>query len=383
MEYYVFMLVVILLCVHWQISGPKYVYRESGKEMDLSLLLPCMFLFFFAAVRAVTVGADTRQYQIVFQLCAEEKWSNLISSHAQQLWFNLKNIEIGYKYYNKLLSCFWNNPQIITIVNSFFILFPLYRLIKKYSTDGWLSIFLFFTLGFYQTALNLTPLAIASLIVLNGLEYMKEEKPIQYMICILVASAFHYSAFLFLPLYFLHYFKLTAKRFWIVLVSMFSTIALMFSGLILVFRQLVPERYQMYLQASVKKEQLFVYIVQLLLIVYCIWRAKGQKDFWNKNQIFLNFFLAESAAYFCTLFSSGFSRVTFLLSPLLVITIPKLLERDDGNCKREERCYKPYIVRISKSTVPIVLYGIAVYLFRIFVNNIGMTMPYVFYWAET
>lgn len=385
MEYYIGMLVVILLSAHWKTSGYKYVNKSTGKEIDLSLLVPCIALFFFAAMRAVTVGADTRQYQIVFQLCQEERWSDLSTSHARQSWFNLKDIEIGYKYYNKLISCIWSNPQMITIVNSFFILFPLYRLIKKYSSDHWMSIFLFFTLGFYQTALNLTPSAIASLIVLNGIGYIEEGKAVRYVACVLLASIFHYSAFVFLPLYFLRYFKLTAKRFWLILMGMFSTTLIIFSGVVIILREFVPQRYQMYLQATIKREQFFVYILQLILIVYCIWKKRGHKDFWKKNQILLNFFLVESAAYFCTLFSSGFSRAAFLFSPLLVITIPELLNNDDSDESNRivgESLYKPYVIGISKSSLLIVIYGIFVYLLRISVNNIGTTMPYVFYWLK-
>lgn len=376
------MLALILLLAYWQISGYKYVYGENKKEVDFSLLLPCLLLFYFAAMRAVTVGADTKQYRIVFQLCAEERWSNLITSQARQLWFRLDAMEIGYKYYNKLLSYLWENPQMITIANSFFIIAPLYRLIYKYSPDRWLSVFLFFTFGFYQTSLNLTPSAIASLIALNGLEYIEERKPIRYILCVLAASVFHYSAFLFLPMYFLSYFKLTAKRFWMALGGMFGGIIAAFSALLTILWQIVPVRYQGYLQAKILPEQLFVYVVQLLLVVYCIWRSGGQEGFWRKNQLYLNYFLVESAAYFCTLFSSGFSRAAFLFSPLLAVTIPNLMEREEEEILQKEQYQHPLILRISKSAIPIVLYGVAIYLVRISVNNIGTTMPYVFYWME-
>lgn len=380
MEYYILMLVLILLSAFFQKKGYRYVYGRKGKSVELSLLVSCMILFFFAAMRAVSVGADTRQYQIVFELCSEEKWSALAASEAHQGWFNLKDIEIGYKFYNKLLSCIWDNPQMITIANSFFIMFPLYRLIKKYSSNYWLSIFLFFTMGFYQTSLNLTPSAIASLIALNGLEYIRKKKILPYVGCILLASVFHYSAFLFLPLYFCDYLKLTAKRFWGILLGAFAVVTLAFSILVFYLYYIVPERYQVYLRGSIKKEQILVYVVQLLLISYCIWKEKGDELFWKKNQNYLWFFLAESVSYFLAMYaSSGFSRISFLFSPLIVITIPRLLQK--GSIRKKgvgNTDIGKGILRIDKRALLIVGYCIFVYLVRITINNIGTTMPYQF-----
>lgn len=380
MGYYILMLVLILLSSYWQISGYKYVYGKNGKEVDLSLLVPCLVLFFFAAVRGVTVGADTKQYQVIFELCAEEKWSALASSTARRLWFHLDDIELGYKYYNKLLSCLWNDPQMITIANSFFIMFPLYRLIKKYSSDHWLSIFLFFTLGFYQTSLNLTPSAISSLIALNGLEYIRKKKMLPYVGCILLASVFHYSAFLFLPLYFCDYLKLTAKRFWGILLGTFAVVTMAFSILVSYLYYIVPERYQGYLKGNIQKEQILVYVVQLFLISYCIWKEKEDELFWKKNQNYLWFFLAESVSYFLAMYaSSGFSRISFLLSPLLVITIPRLLQKDRiGKNGVGNTDIGNGILKIDKRALLIVGYCIFVYLARITINNIGTTMPYRF-----
>lgn len=379
MNYYILMLVLIVISAYWEMKGYRYRFTGSQREINFSLLVPCMILFFFAATRAVTVGADTRQYQIVFELCKEESWKNLAVSTVHMEWVNLKDIEVGYRYYNKLLSYIWDNPQVITIANSFFVVFPLYRLIKRYSTNQWMSIFLFFTFGFYQTSLNLTPSAIASLIALNGLEYIEKRQPVKYLTCILLASIFHYSSFIFLLLYFIGQIELNSKRFFGILISSCVLISIAFTGMISYLLYFVPARYRVYMMGNADIEQILVYVVQLVLVLFCIWKEGKREEFWNQNQILMWFFLAESVAYFFSVFAAeNFARIAFLFSPLLVITIPNLIWGNKEDEKME--VLDSYIYRIEKIALFIVVYGIGIYFARIAVNNIGTTMPYEFFY---
>ncbi len=372
MIWYMFMLFAIMLTAIYKDKQIKIVGKKKY-IVNLSVLLSGSILLFFAANRAYSVGADTRQQQVIFRLCSEETWLSLISSNAYEGWFKLENIEIGYKYYCKLLSLLGSNPQIITIANSIMLIIPLCLLVQKESSNKWLSIYLFFTMGFYQTSLNLTPSAIASLIAMNGFRYIREKNFIKYFLCILFASVFHYSAFLFLILYFVKNFKITRHRFLAYMVLSFVGVVFLYDYMVEFLALIVPENYVSYLYSKVSVEQLLVYLVQFVAVFMCMCWQRKNIDFYKKYRFELVLFLLESILYFLTLQSKGFSRMAFLFSPYLIISIPNMM--DDGNVKEKNRAFK-----VGQKEVIMVLYGFLIYIARSAVNNIGTTVPYKFFY---
>lgn len=367
----VYFLILIFILLSGLLSG--YYIMFYGKKYDVSLLMSCIILFIFAALRDVTVGADTRQYQIVFQLCAEEKWTKLISSDLYQYWFRLSDIEIGYKYYNKIISIFFKNPQAITIFNSLLIIILIYRLIDQYSKNKWMSIFLFYAFGFYQLSLNLTPSTIAALIALNGLKYIKNKNIIKYLIHILIGSFFHYSVFIFLPLYFLGYLKINKHIFWQLLIITFVIGIFIYPRLLEWLIMVIPKRYATYLIEKERIYQIAVYAVQLILFLFVMLRNKLCNEAFHKYYVEIFLFLLESLTYFIALHSSGVNRVSFLLSPIIIVLIPNFIM---------DRSFTRYDKRkvICSDNITVIIYGIIVYILRSSVNNIGATIPYQFFW---
>lgn len=373
MAWYIFMLFAILAAGAYRNKSIR-IYGKREISIDFSLLIASGVLLFFAAFRAYTVGADTRQQQIIFELCSKENWSNLISSTAYKEWFYLESVEVGYKYYCKFLSLFGSSKQIITIANSFMLIIPLVSLIKKESINPWLSIYLFFTLGFFQTSLNLTPSAIASLIAMNGFRYIYEKKFGRYLLYILLASIFHYSAFIFIVLYFIKDFKITKKRFWIILGIFLVWTVLFYDITVQFLTVIVPEKYLMYLQSKVLVEQILVYLVQFIAILLCMHWRKKDKNFYSEHNFEIILFLIESILYFFALKSKGFSRIAFLFSPYLIISIPNMIYGKKQELKKQRKGFN-----FGYKELLIVLYGLAAYLARSAVNNIGTTVPYKFF----
>lgn len=376
MFWYIVILFLLLISNIWKIGDRRYkIIGRKEKMVDMSALSSCIIMLIFAAFRANTVGADTRQQQIIMDLCRYESWRSLATAHSHFSWFFLADIEMGYRYYCKILSVLSTNPQIITIANSILLMFLVYRLAKMYSRNQWLSAFLFFTLGFYQTALNMAPSMIASLIVMNGFVYIKEKKFWKYMCCILIGSLFHYSVVLFIPIYFCTKYKLSRKRFWICILTMFVSVPFLFTIINIIGPRIMPQRYLDYLQLGVSMEQILVYLAQIIAICMGLW-IRRYEDIYEKSEFDLDIFLVESLMYFLTMQTIGFSRAAFLFAPYIIVTIPNLLLQDEE--KHVEAALTDTKIRINKKTLLIVIYVSVVYILRIMVNNIGRTMPYVF-----
>ena len=364
--YYLILCTIILLGL-LKISKVQTINFNYDK-----VILPIIsfILFLFAALRNISVGADTRQYTIIYQLAGEEKWENLWNSNASYLWFKLSDIEIGYKFINKAIYTFFRNPQTITVFNSFVLILVLFLLIKKYSNDWWLSVFLYFALGFYQLALNLTPSAIASLIVLCGVDNIQKRDFLKYLIYVAMGTIFHYSAIIFLIAYPVCILKLNKRRFWLLLGLSFFIITIFYTTIVRLISPLVPKQYQMYLVTKERNEALFVYLVQLILIVFCLIINKDNQIY-SKYSLYLWLFLLESVSYFISIHSTGFTRVAFLFSPIKFILIPNLIS---------DKLYikKKFVIELHRLIV--VLYSFFAYIFRVQINNIGTTIPYLFFW---
>lgn len=111
--------------------------------------------------------------------------------------------EIGFKnlmiFCNKI-GCSYN-VFIFIIAAITIILF--YLLIKRYSKKPADSIFYFVTLGYYAFLFNIIRQMLAISISLFGIKYIKEKNFIKYLVVIVIASLFHLSALIMIPVYFL------------------------------------------------------------------------------------------------------------------------------------------------------------------------------------
>ncbi|MDO7786867.1 EpsG family protein [Desulforamulus aquiferis] len=362
------------------------ILKKLGCDFTkIAFIICCFVLFLFAALRSVNVGADTAQYQWIFDWVKNLSFPQIYTSQSYTYW----DAEYTYKIYNKLLSFISQSSQTVTVANSVLLIAFLALLIRRQSPDWWLSIFLYLTLGFYQTALNLTPSSISSLIAMGAIPYAWGKKPLYYFLQIAVAMVIHQSALIFLPLYFIFKFQLTQKRFLILLGSGFI-LSMLYDILQKPIAWVIPTSYQIYI-SSVEQigitSQIYVWLVHVLLIMICWFaacRVRRRQEFFQNNKIGLYMFLIESVMYFFAFENKMFSRVSFLFSVYLIITIPNMLAFSIRKGVKETL----YLNKNQTTTrqkfshfyyVLIVIVCIAQYILRMNVNNIGATIPYEFF----
>ena len=132
-------------------------------------------------------------------------------------------IEPGYKLLNKLTILFTDKYYwcmfISGIITYIILSYGIYKNSECYS----LSILFMFISNIYFDSSNLVRQLIAFAILSVAMNYIKKERFISYFICILIASLFHTSTWIMLPLYFLHKFRI--KK-WLLLLLILSPIVL-------------------------------------------------------------------------------------------------------------------------------------------------------------
>lgn len=339
-----------------------------------NLVLPiCIgLLAFFMSCRAVSVGADTCQYVYGFEQIATTPWSELFTTKIYGVWGGYElNFEYGYRLYNKLVSLISEKPQAITIANSLLIMALLGKLIKGHSPYVFLSVWLYITLGIYQTQMNMARNAIAILICYLGCKYIEERNVKKFLIFVAIATLFHSSSVLFVPIYWLvTKTKLKSKKVAkILLLSMGCGFA--FSLVRPLFVRFLPFGFGRYFAGNTSKfESLIVGLFHLVLIIVAIFfTEKHDRAKMFECESIGVWMLVLEMLFFCIGYDvAAATRMAALFGPYLIVFIPRLIETG----------IKSKSVRLNAIALVMILTGMQ-YIVRLQINNIGSTMPYQFF----
>ena len=346
----------------------------SGRQTKhIALMNACLILWFFMAFRGISVGVDTKHYAYVFSQFDDIPFSKVFTAvtYANESESWAFDFEPGYRLANKLLSLLFSAPQAITVFNSTVIMILWYHLIARESPNFLLSVWLFITLGIYQTEMNVTRNAIAILMVYNAFGFLRRREFGKYLAVCVFASLFHIAALILLPLYFLVWgVKLTPRRM-ALLVGAFCLLGLIFPLISPIVSGLLPDRFAKYFQGNNEKlGSLIVGVLNggfFLLTLWLLPRNKRSRIFQRERLGIM--LLALNLCFFGLNIGLGdASRMAALFGPYLVILIPRMLTQIGNRDRRRDA-----------AALIVILSGIQ-YVLRMCINNIGGTLPYVFCW---
>lgn len=207
MTVYIINIVSILL-----LSLFLFVLMPIKYKTNYFLVVTFMQLLSISALR-YNIGIDFSNYRSTFNLVSRTSNFNELISLSQG-----SGMEIGYIYLNKLVSLGTAESQWIFVVTSFVILYFVFITVKNNSSITWLSIYMF-AVESYIASLNIQRQFIAVGICFYSYKFIKKREFIKFLILSLVASLFHRSALIFLPLYFILNIKLNIKNIILVLLT--------------------------------------------------------------------------------------------------------------------------------------------------------------------
>ena len=346
---------------------------SGRKTKHIALMTACLILWFFMAFRGLQVGVDTKHYAYVFSQFDEIPFSQVFTAvtYANESESWAFDFEPGYRLANKLLSLFFRSSQAITVFNSTLIMVLWYFLIKRDSPNFLLSVWLFITLGIYQTEMNVTRNAIAILMVYNAFPYLRRREFLKYLAVCLFASLFHIAALILLPLYFLVWsLKLTPGRMAAAL-AVFCVVGVIFPYLSSVLSSIVPDRFAKYLQGN--NEKLGSLIVGVLnggffLLTMWLLPGKSRERVFTRERLGVMLLTINLCFFGLNIGLGDASRMAALFGPYLVILIPRMLTLIENRARRRDA-----------ATLIVLLSGIQ-YVLRMCINNIGGTLPYSLCW---
>ncbi|MDR7000601.1 EpsG family protein [Neobacillus niacini] len=119
--------------------------------------------------------------------------------------------DIGFGILQMILKNYSNNPQILIFITAVITNILIVGVLYKYSRIFELSTYVYITGGLYLVSMNGMRQCLAAAIIFIGTKYLINGNWFKYILIVLFASAFHESALVLIPIYFMVRFKAWSK----------------------------------------------------------------------------------------------------------------------------------------------------------------------------
>lgn len=337
---------------------------------NLYLYINYIVVSLFMGLRSPLVGSDTLQYRSIFYSSAI---TNLPKNFINWILpLNNQRFETGFILLNKLIYDVSSSFQFELFVTSFIISTCFIFFIKQLNCDYSLSFLIFICLGFLANSMNLMRQSLAWAFTLVAFVFVVKRRFFPFIIFVFLAGGMHVTAFLFLPVYFLSYFKLNYK--------VLLLVAIVGGGLFFNFESIFGTMSQFSTEAQTFSSSInngngqLNLILNLLifgLIFSCsyglsVLDLRGEKSFLIKDSIYLSLL-----AIICVIVSFKFSqlfRIVMYFASCEFVLIPYLVNKLNNKL-------------ISKIVIitALVSYFIIIQTLR---PEWSYIVPYLFFWQD-
>ena len=279
--YYIFLFVV--MCFAFLCSS-----KISKKGKNVFLLCTLVVMVLFAGLRSAEIGTDASGYARSF----EEGRPELRGDWTEQV-----TEEAGFYYLNKFLESISSEYVVLFIGVALLTYFCVLIAIRRETKDIAIPLFVFITLGLYTFVFNAARQGIAVGIYMLSFKYLFEDGRkgfLKYCAVVLIASLFHKTVIIAIPLYFLFRLKFSFRM--LVLIGIIGSITGSLLPALLMYAGTLEERYALYLTKAGGGEMLTLFYV-LITIFFIIWRQSVDKQYLRKYDVFLNMMLFGTMIY--------------------------------------------------------------------------------------
>ncbi len=337
-----------------------------NKDLDVKRKRICfvafILLFLMLALRHEYMGIDLGYGRANGYLDSFDKISNY--SLIEAFTKSHLNYEHGYTAFNKLLSMIWNDRRILLVASAFMSIFPPMLLVRKKSSEPFLSIIIFIALPVFMMFYSGLRQSIAIGITVLASFFIQKKKPIQFVLLVLLAWTFHASSILFLVAYPMYFLKQNDK--WkLAMVLSIPVLFLLRTPLFMVLSRLVKE------EVAVSDTGAFTLFVIFYLIYIIMLIMNNRKNIGDTGYINL-FYIA----CFCQIFSGLHNlamRAGYYFMIYLIIALPNMIMEMPTNTRNDENGKKLFYGAVL---VAFIIFG----LYSIYTSTWARAYPYHFMW---
>ena len=193
-----------------------------------------VLLTLLIALRHESVGTDTENYIRFFNAFGRMGWSDI----------GRAELELGFRYLNKLISVFSKDPQFYLTVAAIAVSAMIYPAYKRLCVDSALTIVLYCTMSTFVMMFSGIRQMIAISIGFVAYHFTRQKRLILFILSVLLAMSFHTSAFMLAFMYLLYHARITKK--WLYAVVPILALCFVFNRQIFGTLSLILEQYTEY-----------------------------------------------------------------------------------------------------------------------------------------
>lgn len=201
-------LVNIFLIIVWAL-----IFRigKKNKLKQILFVLICFTQCVLISGFRYRVGYDYPQYSAGFFRMVVDGFSVL----THEDW------EIGYIIFNKLIGLFTAWPKDFIMISSVASMIGPAYLIARYSKGPFISVFLYVNLYLFYLDMNFIRQAMAMSILCFAYGFLRDNKFWRFLVVVIFASLFHFTALYMIPVYFVCRLKINSRTLLLYLFGLF------------------------------------------------------------------------------------------------------------------------------------------------------------------
>ncbi len=356
MTVYYIIYFLILISPQFTVCKQTGELQECQHDKHTFFMMGLLILMF--ALRHQSMGVDlgygvSYGYLGSFMRLSQYSWEEVIKLPSYL------NYEKGYILFNKAISVISRNPQWLLICCGFVSFIPIGILIYRYSTDCRFSVFVFMALPCFQIFYSGLRQGIAIGICCYAMCCLQERKKWRFVLSVILASLFHFSASIFLLAYPLYYLRVEKKtRF--ISILLLPVVFIFCKPLFVIFSRLFKDNATI---SNTDAGTLFF----VFTMVYCFCSVfVDETD--EKSVGFLNVFYF---ACICQSFS-GLHQLAIRVGYYFMIGIAIALPNIVSNIKDDNS----YLISHIGLQSAFIAYG----LYMIYASSWSCAYPYHFFW---
>lgn len=349
------LLLIPLAIQHFKIKGYKIDYR---KKNQYALFFFFVFMTILIALRHESIGKDARNYIYYFERFSKLSWNQLVN----------EPIELGFTYFNKIISLFTKEPQVFLAVTSIVIAAMIYPTYKRLCVDTSLTIVLYVTMSTFVVSFSGIRQMLAIGIGFLAYECTRKKKLILFILCVILAVLFHTSAFMLVFMYPLYHAKITKK--WLLAVIPALVLVFLFNKQIFSTLGLLLAHFTKY-DASITQTGAFTMLI--LFSVFAVFTFLIPKEGTLDAEIIglRNFLLLSVALQMFAPLHTIAMRMNYYYIIFIPLLLPKIIE---ARSMRWEQ-----IAKASRHVM--VVFFLVYFFFNAYTGEGNLNVfPYRFFW---
>lgn len=316
--YIVLWILIILLCfLEVNCDVIKIGRYTIARTKQISFWILYIFILLMGIFRQELLGVDVINYRSYFFYYGNQNFINIIKNFAD---------DNGYLLVNKIIYMFTNDFWMFKAILYFFTFTIFSYVIYKRSRYPAVSYLCYAAFGFIGLSFCILRQAIATNICFYSFRFIKEKKPVIFVLFVLVAISFHKTALFFLFLYPLaNGFYENISRFKKIILLVFAVFVARFG---------LPVMYQFYRTDYSDKviagggyNMLILDIIIILGLGFLIKKHAKNKEDENNLTIEYNALFVTIYAQVIATFFALFSRITLYFGIMFTIVVPNLIAK--------------------------------------------------------